>query len=390
MNKLLLFLLSLLPFSISAQWQPSVSFPEYGLYKVDFPDLHAAYAIGDLGILYKSTDAGVTWAVHHDFGPFSSLSDVRFINADTGLVSLGLGQMITFDGGVNWSSLGAFPKVKVCQNILYTSFSSNDTTYIQQSLDYGNSWMVLYQHYEPDASPFILSFLNADSAYFINPHQLGQTYSTSDGFLSIDTIDIFSGDITLQEEFDFKDGTYGYLYGSWGTLSQPTRAWNVPIDLDGFGVLPVLDLDFTTSKLYASSLYGQIFVSGDHGSNWQVQAVPDNTPVYAVAFLNDSLGIAVGKGFYYTVNGGNATSIKPPAITSPFNIYPNPTNGHIRLEYAGSIQIQNIHLSNVAGQVVKTFKNDEKVLQVSGMASGVYFLTIQSAGARVTEPIVVQ
>ncbi|MFT4061721.1 MAG: T9SS type A sorting domain-containing protein [Edaphocola sp.] len=390
-KKLLTILCVALSVNATAQWNKSTSNPTYGIYKVDFPAINAAYAIGDLGTLYKSTDAGVTWAEHYNFGPFSSLSDVQFFNADTGFVSMGMGYGITFDGGTTWSSLGEFPKLKICNNFLYTSYVSNDTAYIQTSDNYGSSWNVLYQHYETDAQPFQLAFLNVDSAYFINPNQLDRAYKTTNAFATIDTILIFTGDLVLQPEFDFKDMTYGFLYGGWGSESHPTRAWGSPMDLDGFGVLPVLDLDFKTSKLYASSLYGKIFVSGNNGSTWTAQNVPDNTPVNSVSMLNDSVGIAVGKGFYYTTNGGTyTTSIQNPALKSHFKIYPNPTNDIIHLEYDNAINIQNIQLTDVSGKVIKTFKKNEKALNVSGVASGVYFLKIQAAEGSVREKIVVE
>ena len=390
MKKLIFGLLMFSPLTMMAQWNKSASQPNLSLYKVDFPALNAAYAIGDLGALYKSIDAGMTWTEHYNFGPFSSLSDVRFINADTGFVTVGWGQMITFDGGINWSNLGSFPKVKICGNMLYTSYVSHDTTYIQKSDDYGGTWSVLYHHFEVGAQAFLLSFINADSVFFINPNELEQAYKTTNGFLTVDTVNIFTGDLTLQEEFDFKNMDCGFLYGSWGSLSHPTKAWNNPVNLDGFGVLPVLDLAFTPSKIYASSLYGKIFVSGNDGMTWTPQNITDTAPAMSVAFLNENRGIAVGKGFYYTINGGNSTTIHNPQLKSQFKIYPNPTNGKVNLEYPFEIKVQNIHLMDVTGRKIKAFFKNEKVLNINDIPRGVYFLSIQTKAGVVNEKIILK
>ena len=201
------------------------------------------------------------------------------------------------------------------QNNLFNSSTSNDTTYIKKSIDLGNSWTTLFQHYQVGNQPYNLSFVDNSNAYFINPNELDRVYKTSDGFLSTDTILITTGDLVLQEQFDFIDLENGYHYGSWGSQSNPTRTWNTgtfyfPIDLDGFGVLPVLDLDFNTSRLYASSLYGKIFFSLNNGQNWTEQVTPISDPIYSISFFptifNRIEKICVYNGFDWLARFVNA------------------------------------------------------------------------------------
>ena len=194
---------------------------------VDFPSMNAAYTTGDLGIIYKSIDQGVTWSQIYDFGPFTNPNNLKFINADTGFVNIYGNQYRTFDGGVSWTQFGTFPKLKIFQNNLFTSSTSNDTTYIKKSIDLGISWTTLFQHYQIGNQPYIMSVVDNSNAYFINPNELDRVYKTTDSFLSIDTILITTGDIVLQEQFDFKDLQNGYHYGSWGGQSHPTRTWNI-------------------------------------------------------------------------------------------------------------------------------------------------------------------
>ena len=70
MKNVFLFSLLAAVLNVNAQWNKSSSLPNYSVFDVDFPSFNAAYATGDLGGLYKSTDAGVTWTEVYNFGPF--------------------------------------------------------------------------------------------------------------------------------------------------------------------------------------------------------------------------------------------------------------------------------------------------------------------------------
>ena len=148
MKQIILIILLLSTKLTFGQWTESSIFPNGGLYEVDFPSENAAYIVGDFGLVYKSTDQGVTWAQIYDFGPFTDPSNLKFINADTGFVNIYGNHFRTFDGGISWTQFGTFPKIKIFQNNLFTSYTSNDTTYIDQSIDLGTSWTTLFQHYQ--------------------------------------------------------------------------------------------------------------------------------------------------------------------------------------------------------------------------------------------------
>lgn len=382
LRKNLLYLICVLSFSNTfGQWTESTFSPLNSIYEVDFPATNAAYITGDLGTFYKSTDAGETWNEIYNFGPFNSVSDLKFINADTGFVS-GYENLRTFDGGYSWNSIGSYSKLNITQNTLYTSFTSNDTSYIKKSTDFGDSWTTLFQNYQLGNQPFVLSFIDTLDGFVIHPNELDRLYRTSDGGISFDTIQGFSGDMQLQEEFVFSDTLNGYLFGSWGSESHPTRTWytypiTVPIDLDGFGVLPVLDLDFKTSYLYASSLYGKIFYSANKGQNWTVQATPVSSPIYSISFCNDNLGIAVaGDKVLHTSNGGFVGIIENPQDI--LTIYPNPASDVLQIKSSETVNITGISLRDINGNIIKKFSNTETTLDVKNIPSGIYFIRIET------------
>jgi hypothetical protein len=383
MKKIILVILLLSTKLTFGQWNQSNFVALGGLYEVDFPSENAAYIVGDFGFVYKSTDEGITWSQIYDFGPFTSPSNLEFINADTGFVNIYGNHYRTFDGGVSWTQFGTFPKLKIFQNNLFTSYTSNDTTYIKKSIDLGNSWITLVQNYQIGNQPYIFSVVDNSNSYYINPTELDRVYKTTNGFSTIDTVFITNGNIVLQEHFDFKDMQNGYHYGSWGSQSNPKRTWNTgtfyfPIDLDGFGVLPVLDLDFNTSMLYASSLYGKIFFSLNNGQNWTVQTTPITDPILSISFLNNNKGIAIsGNKILYTNNGGIVGVSEVDLQNSLVNIYPNPIVSNLTILNKSNQKMQ-LSLYNSSGQKVldQILTNETSTIDISTYSNEIYFYTL--------------
>lgn len=392
----LIAVLSLISISGYGQWQQSTSTTMGALNEVEFPAANAAYIAG-FQFVYKSTDGGISWTTVLNGGPFANFTNLNFIDADVGFVNLYGTVYRTLDGGSSWTSIGDFQKVKICQNFLYTSYTSNGTTYIQKSTDYGDTWTVLYQHSEINARPYLVSFVDSNNAYFINPNELDRVYKTNDGFLTIETLLIANGDLVLQEEYDFKDLNNGYLYGTGGSQSYPTRTYPwatgtyyFPINLDGFGVLPVLDLDFNTSFLYASSLYGKIFYSQDDGQTWTEQSPPTSDPIYSIAFLNNNKGIAIsGNNVFYTNNGGMGLQERN-TIQKSLIVYPNPAKENLYLKTAAQLSIEKIKLFDMRGKTVREYPFNSRQLDISNLAPGNYFLQLQLNGRKVVERIVVK
>ncbi len=77
-----------------------------------------------------------------------------------------------------------------------------------------------------------------------------------------------------------------------------------------------------------------------------------------------------------------------------FSISPNPNNGLFNLNYSGDNQIDEIHIVNLAGQVLKTstvndlIKNME--INISTEAPGLYFIQVKSGSSAVTKKIIIR
>lgn len=389
----------------SGQWIGSAPLPGFSLYQVAFPDISAAYITGDLGLMYKSSDAGATWNQISDFGPFSGLYDVDFINANVGFVSANIGVFRTLDGAVTWTAVSAvfgqqnglpLAKVKITGEKIYSTFASNDTSYFVRSDDYGSNWITVFQKYEVGAQPFVYSMVDSLNGYFINPNELAQVLKTTDGGLSFsDTLMVTNGDIVLQQEYDFTDLQHGYNYGSSGSFSHPTRTWNTgtfyfPIDLDGFGVLPVLDMDYRTSKLFVSSLYGKIFYSTNHGSQWTEQATPVSTPITSIAFADEDHGIAVGANKVIYTSTGGTVSVGEITPSIDLTIYPNPAAGQIYIKSDPAVKILRLNILSSNGATVMTIAKPKNVIPTSDLKPGAYLLQLETAGGTLTRKVEIE
>ena len=387
-------------FKTGAQWSLSDSSLMSQGVAVAFPHEDAAYALGSLGRLHKSTDKGVTWQYIHDFGPFLSHQSLEFVNKDTGF-AYGYGWIErTFDGGNSWDFVpiwlagqGVYlSNFDLVGEKVFASTESNDTVLILRSDDYTNSFDTIFTFNQNNAQPFAISMLDSLMGYVVNPNEPERIYFTNNGFSTIDTISITSGPLTLQARFEYVDSIYGFFYGSWGSMSNPIRNWSTtssiwgPIDLDGFGVLPILDMDYYNKTFYASSLYGKIFRSLNYGVYWTEQNTPVSDPVQSIAFLDSLNGIAVSNNQLLHTSNGGFNNIDEIDIASMINVYPNPASNLVQIRT--DLVIEQLDLYGLDGKLLE--QTTDHSLNLSGYESGIYVLIVHTDKGAATKRIVKQ
>lgn len=67
-------------------------------------------------------------------------------------------------------------------------------------------------------------------------------------------------------------------------------------------------------------------------------------------------------------------------------ISPNPVKNTINLHY-NNLHIQSLALTDLFGSVVKTFAATSKTLDISGIASGLYFLQVKAQEGVLVEKV---
>ena len=91
--------------------------------------------------------------------------------------------------------------------------------------------------------------------------------------------------------------------------------------------------------------------------------------------------------FVLTVDGVLGTS---EVSANSFGLYPNPTSGEVFITNQSDQNIEKVTVMDVHGRTIQTLENPEGVSQVSlrNIASGVYFLNIQTENTSVIKRVV--
>lgn len=331
------------------------------LNAIHFPSASIGYAVGTNSAILKTTDAGTTWNLYNS-GVTSGyqLVSVFFINNDTGYVgtmNAGSGNAIfkTIDGGSTWTNISA-PFMNGANSIC---FPSNNVGYVVfadlfKTIDNGNNWSV---YSVPEWMYTSVQFLDDTLGFAAG---IGSNGSNNYGTI-IKTID---GGITWSNT----------VFNSINKL---------------FGIyFPSVNVGYSVGASQFTSS-GAILKTNDGGNTWitQLDTELSSTP-FAVYCPNDSLCFAVGDSglILKTTNGGGLTGLSTiENLNSKVNIYPNPTQSNITIEF-DLIEIKNalIEIKNILGQTIKTIdskafsKGKNKIeIDVSEFSKGLYFAQLQ-------------
>ncbi|MCD4834716.1 MAG: T9SS type A sorting domain-containing protein, partial [Bacteroidales bacterium] len=111
---------------------------------------------------------------------------------------------------------------------------------------------------------------------------------------------------------------------------------------------------------------------------------------YSVSVTNNSTTSNCITSDMINVNVSSANAIET-LVMDDISIYPNPTDGILKLEFSNTIENTWIRIINVTGQVVYSEYLENltgiKTLDLSGLDKGVYILSIQNKNTILTNKI---
>lgn len=387
MKKLKYTALSLLFSAISmAQWQtPAGNQSYYG--ELSYPAVDTAYITGTIGQLYQTLDGGETWDIIQEFGGFSSLHKPQFINGRLGFVNANGGVYRTTDAGVTWDTISAdwvnqtglpFHDIVIGDDYVYAYYESNGSTQIIRSLDFGDTWENLV------VLPFNAYTISLDLwidtyGLILDPTNNQKYYYSNDGFLSVDTIYTQNfQEITGGGRFEMVNSATGVNYRQFGGSGpsqriQASSGYVNNVNLDGFDVLPIIDLDAEFGKLIASSYYGKYFICiNTSATQWIEYNIGVNAPVYSIDFADENHAIAlVGTEVRYTKNASTLNSAAEEKID--FKVFPNPFTHEITVESENEKAYVSIY--DLQGNLVHGFKANQ-IQNLDFLSAGVYVLEV--------------
>jgi photosystem II stability/assembly factor-like uncharacterized protein len=379
---------------------------------------------GDSNIILHSTDGGLSWTTVEPALPqwvytWDSkggllLSCIEQIDSLDAIAGGGAGTVIrSFDGWDTWQAdTFNFPPVVIFHDTNSILFSEADFSNVGEGVmidapdgvafwtsDSGQQWVERI-HIGNIHSYGNGMFREYRAGYNFNDPDTILT--TLDNWNTVDTTTFsfngpfLSGDL-VQTDFEFGAGdtltTLAYRYDSTGLNQVATmvRSTNLGANWTELAVPrtnritnpAVSPVDGQTIVIGGQDSVGEIVISTDRGSTWELDTVPlDNEVpyywIYSVTVTGSGRVIAsIETDSSFEASSVLAylepvpSSVEPPLSSQTvLNIFPNPTTNEIQITSSGG----NISIRDPLGRVYSVPRNGN-MLDISSLPSGVYFVS---------------
>ncbi|KAA3618274.1 MAG: T9SS C-terminal target domain-containing protein [Calditrichaeota bacterium] len=344
----------------------------------------------------KTNNAGGTWEQYDDIGNLRILNDITFINDSVGFILNGW-ILKTIDFGKTWikvfDDFGADVKSRIkFYDEKYGWAIGMDETIVKTS-DSGETWEYVTIDSLTMQTLGNLSIVDTNIVYVSNFRSIHKTINSGQTWSVI-----YKTTGTFEEFYDveFTSPKKGWIAGTSRRVlfsEDGGENWVDKSPVLSFDAINNLDaLDSLTVMAVTSE--GAILRTDDGGENWTEQ-VPQDVFSYLVDVkMIDSL-TAYAVGFNGTIvkttNGGvtwlNETQSNDiPNSFKLYSPYPNPFNPTTTIKFEIPKRgFVNIGVYNTIGQKVQTLLSEEinpgvfeLVFNASGLASGVYYISLKS------------
>ncbi|MEZ4820949.1 MAG: YCF48-related protein [Ignavibacteria bacterium] len=249
----------------NAQWISQNSGTNQNLYDIEFINDKTGWAVGDAGVVIKTTNGGTNW--------FN-------IQNPSGQLSPNLWTVVPIDS-----------------NIVYVT-SGKD--FAMKTINGGLNWNVI--HYCPQCNSSFIGayFLNKDTGWFLGAYKIFRTY---DGGLTLDSFYTPWFDIY---EIYFQDINTGVFTGD-GRVFKSTDGGENWFDTNVHvgGSFPMFrKLGVSNDNVWIGGGNPKIYKSSDFGDHWTIS--DSSLGAFGIGFVNDQTGFIGGglNALYKTTNGG--------------------------------------------------------------------------------------
>ena len=361
--------------------------PNYSVRRfISYPEKDLIVVGCDSGYVLRSTDGGQNWdysQVINNLEPQYYMLNRRYTRGKIIILSYsGAGNVfISKDGGGNWSKMkfNTTPKVTypatfsiLDSNMLIMSSyinTVNDTSmYYFKSTDMGITWTQINKVLKKDNFYGFFQFLNKNVGY--------------------------SRHIELIAEGDILKGTRDTNSTSFYKTTDGGLTWNKFYEIigpgEGYPNLVVAD----ELNLIATNLHAGYVMTTDGGLTWEKSDYFTYEGVYQAGYhFSDPVFlttknplITTGPKILKYVGKSTSVSNNPPNINS-FNIYPNPADNFITMQFQHTddletAEYQKVQIFDILGIEIKNLTPSLSInvdgvrIDVSHLPAGVYFIRI--------------
>jgi photosystem II stability/assembly factor-like uncharacterized protein len=251
------------------------------------------YAVGELGFILKTYDAGASWTTLR-IPNFNTLLSASFLNVDTGYAVGGSGEIYrTNDGGVNWIKQTS-PSTSHLHSTRFidtkTGYAAGESGAIIKTIDGGSSWTSQVSGF---AFPLYASyFISAGTGYIVGDY--GEILKTVDGGANWGAQTSGTTENYLHS-VHFTDANTGYVAGNGGYIAKTVNGgglWTPQTSGTG-GYLS--SIYFTSASTgFAVGEGGTLLKTVDAGLTWVPKSSGTSDALGSVLFLDANTGLAGG------------------------------------------------------------------------------------------------
>ncbi|MGB3017196.1 MAG: YCF48-related protein, partial [Ignavibacteria bacterium] len=263
----LFILISIISNQAIAQWIAQNSGTNQNLYDIEFLNDKTGWAVGDAGVVIKTTDGGNTWVNIPNPSPMYSPN--------------------------LWSVL------PIDSNIVFVT-SGKDL--IMKSTNGGLNWLIMNFCASCNSSMPGITFLNKDTGWFLGTNKVFRTFNGGV------TLDSFYAPWFTNFEIHFKDVNTGVFCGT-GRVFKSTdqgETWfdtNVPV---GGSFREFRKLGISNDNVWVVGSSSPVYKSTDYCDTWEIITPGQQIGGIPIYFVNDNTGY-IGRSLnnlIKTTNGG--------------------------------------------------------------------------------------
>ncbi len=380
---------------MQAQWIQQNSGTNQNLYDIEFINAKTGWAVGDAGVVIKTTNGGMNWLnVPNPSGSYGGLMwsicpvDSEFIYAVAGYDFI----MKSTNGGGNWNVLSGRPGSISAFKGLY--FLNRDTGWflgtnkVFRTYDGGNS---LDSFYAPWFTNYDIYFKDINNGIFCGSGRVFKSTNGGENWFdtSVPTIGVF---------YEFRKlAVVNNNVWVTGSGNPPVyrstdfcETWELTDTIRNYPPSVAYCISFSDENTgWVGGSYGYLYKTTNSGFNWDRQATSEDPRFWGSIYCySDSIlwGVGGAGKMQFTTTGGqtmvNVISIED-NIPEKFKLmqnYPNPFNSETTFEFnINENDFYKLEIFNIKGQKLDELLNNDlkegsyKIkYETKNLSSGIY------------------
>ncbi|MDD5361217.1 MAG: YCF48-related protein [Ignavibacteria bacterium] len=318
---------------------------------VNFVDANTGYAVPIFATdeYLKTTNAGTNWFIVNP-GINSAFADMKFVNANTGLLISQSNTYRTTNAGINWAFIDSVSTTLVRMDFVnsstgYVSTYNSPNTYFRKTTNGGANWVLLPGNIQ-NTFISVYKFIDANTGYAAGTNM----YKTTDG---------------------------GISWVSGGATGVTAQSMHI----------------FDANTILVGGVFGYLKKSTDGGTTFTNIPFISNNGITTMSFVNAMTGWLMGEGGMIIrtddiLTNSTVTETQIPKEYLLSQNYPNPFNPTTKISFeipkSGlvSLKIYDV-LGREVAAVINEYRQAGKYtldFDAAGFSSGIYFYRLSTNG----------